>query len=182
VLLAAGLSSRFGRQKLLEAWEGEPLVRRAAQTFLLAGLSPVVAVVASDDRFREALRGLDLVAVENLRPELGMSRSIALGVAALPPAVDAALVGVADQPYLTAEAIADLCRAFTPGHIVVPRYGDHRGNPPIFDRRFFAELVRFRGDRGGQAMISAHPDAVVEVELQERMGTDLDRAEDWPPC
>jgi CTP:molybdopterin cytidylyltransferase MocA len=142
VLLAAGLSRRFGRPKLLEAWEGEPLLRRAAQTFLAAGLN--------------------------------------LGVAALPPTVGAALVGVADQPYLTAEAIADLCRAFTPGQIVVPRYGNHRGNPPIFDRRFFAELVGFRGDRGGQAMISAHPDAVVEVELDERIGTDLDRPEDWP--
>lgn len=165
---------------MLEAWDGEPLVRRAAETFLRAGLSPVIAVVPSDDRFREALVGLEVVAVENGKPALGISRSIALGVAALPPTVGAALVGVADQPFLTAEAIADLCRAFTPGRIIVPRYGDHRGNPPIFDRRFFAELVRFRGDRGGQAMISAHPEAVVEVELEERMGTDLDRPEDWP--
>jgi molybdenum cofactor cytidylyltransferase len=165
---------------LLELWDAEPLVRRAAQTFLQAGLSPVVAVVAPDDRFKEALAGLEVVMVENVEPAMGISRSIALGVAALPPATEAALVGVADQPYLTAEAIVDLCRAFRPGHIVVPRYGAHRGNPPIFDRRFFAELVRFRGDRGGQAMISAHPDAVVEVDLDEGMGADLDRPQDWP--
>jgi molybdenum cofactor cytidylyltransferase len=90
------------------------------------------------------------------------------------------LIGVADQPYLTADAIKELVDAFLPGRIVVPRFGDHRGNPPVFDRRFFVDLMQLRGDRGGQVVVNAHPEAVVEVSLAEEIGDDVDRPEDWP--
>jgi len=180
VLLAAGQSTRFGRQKLLESWRGEPLVRRTARTFLEAGVRPLVAVVSPDPRLIEALAGLALTTVENAHPENGISSSIAIGLRALPETTDAALIGVGDQPYLTAQAIEELVRAFSPGRIVVPRWGDHRGNPPLFDRRFFAELLMLEGDRGGQGVIATHPDAVVEVAFAATLGDDVDRPEDWP--
>jgi molybdenum cofactor cytidylyltransferase len=180
ILLAAGQSTRFGRQKLLEPWRDEPLVRKTARCFLQAGLQPLVAVVSSDPRLVEALAGLPLTTVENTHPENGISSSIAIGLHALPEKTKGALIGVGDQPYLTVQAIEELVRAFSPGRIVVPRWGDHRGNPPVFDRRFFAELMVLDGDRGGQRVIAAHPDAVVEVALPARLGDDIDRPEDWP--
>jgi molybdenum cofactor cytidylyltransferase len=179
ILLAAGLSSRFGRQKLLEPWRGEPLVRLAARRLLEAGLDPVLVVISAEPRLHDALAGLRLGLIENPAPALGISGSIGIGVRALPGSSSAALIAVADQPYLTQEAITELIRAFSPGRIVVPRYGEHRGNPPIFDRRFFAELEALEGDRGGQAVVNAHPDAVVEVELAAGTGADIDRPEDW---
>lgn len=118
--------------------------------------------------------------VENANPADGISSSIAIGLRALPETATAALIGVADQPYLTAEAIEELLRAFRPGRIVVPRYGDHRGNPAVFDRRFFADLMELRGDRGGQVIVNAHPESVIEVSLAEAIGADVDRPEDWP--
>jgi molybdenum cofactor cytidylyltransferase len=180
ILLAAGLSTRFGRQKLLEPYRGELLVRKIARCFLDAGLHPVVAVVSTEPAFGDALAGLALTMVVNAHPEDGISSSIAIGLRALPKTVDGALVGVADQPYLTAEAVEALVRAFLPGRIVVPLFGDHRGNPPIFDRRFFAELLQLRGDRGGQVVVNAHPNVVTEVSLAEEIGADVDRPEDWP--
>jgi len=180
ILLAAGLSSRFGRQKLLEPWHGESLVRLAARRLLEAGLEPVLVVVSTEPRFREALAGLPLDVLENPAPELGISQSIGIGLRAVPGANEAALIAVADQPYLTADAISELRRAFSPGRIVVPRYGDQRGNPAIFDHGFFAELLRLDGDRGGQAVVDAHPEAVVEVNLAAAMGVDIDRADEWP--
>lgn len=155
-------------------------MRHAARTFLDAGLTPLVAVVSDRERYAEALAGMALTLVENREAEQGMSRSIALGLSALPPHAGAALLGVADQPFLTADAVRDLCRAFEPGRIVMARYGDHHGNPCIFDRRFFLELMAVRGDHGGGAVVRAHRDAVTEVELPDRMGTDIDRPEDWP--
>jgi molybdenum cofactor cytidylyltransferase len=179
ILLAAGLSSRFGRQKLLEAWRGEPLVRSAARRLLDAGLSPLLVVVSEEPQFDNVLDGLPVLVVENPAPQQGISRSIGIGLRALPAESAAALIAVADQPYVTADALAELIRAFKPGGIVVPRYGDHRGNPAIFDRRFFAELLALEGDHGGQAVVSAHPEAVVEVNLAAGMGADIDRPEDW---
>ena len=130
--------------------------------------------------FGDALAGLPVTMVENPNPEDGVSSSIAIGLRALPDTSSAALIGVADQPYLTADAIQELLDAFLPGLIVVPRFGDHRGNPPVFDRRFFADLMELRGDRGGQAVVNAHPEAVIEVSLAEEIGADVDRPEDWP--
>ena len=180
ILLAAGQSTRFGRQKLLEPWRGEPLVRKTARCFLEAGLRPLVAVVSLDPRLVDALAGLSLTIVENANPEKGISSSIAIGLRALPETTDAALIGVGDQPYLTAEAIEQLLKAFSPGRIVVPRWGDHRGNPPVFDRRFFPELLALDGDHGGQRVIVAHADAVNEVSFPARLGDDIDRPEEWP--
>jgi molybdenum cofactor cytidylyltransferase len=179
ILLAAGLSRRFGRQKLLQPYRGELLVRKTARCFLEAGLQPVVAVVSNDPAFGDALAGLPLTMVENARPEDGISSSIALGLRTLPDTTTAALIGVADQPNLSAEAVEELLRAFSAGRIVVPRFGDHRGNPPVFDRRFFDELMELRGDRGGQVVVTAHPEAVIEVTLAEAIGDDVDRPEEW---
>ena len=61
----------------------------------------------------------------------------------------------------------------------MPRYGVQRGNPAIFDRRFFSELVALEGDRGGQVVVNAHPEAVLEVDLAAGMGADIDRPDDW---
>lgn len=155
-------------------------MRRAARNLVEAGLDPVVVVISDDARFADALAGLPLAVVKNPTPELGISRSIATGLDALPQSAEAALIAVGDQPHLTADALRELVRAFSPGRIVVPRYGDHRGNPPIFDRRFFPELLRLQGDRGGQAVVAAHPEAVVEVSLSAAMGDDVDRPEEWP--
>ncbi|HEY4844336.1 MAG TPA: nucleotidyltransferase family protein [Candidatus Dormibacteraeota bacterium] len=180
ILLAAGLSSRFGRQKLLEPWRGEPLIRSAARRLLDAGLTPVLIVVSEEVRFDAVLAGLSVRVFRNPAPEQGISTSIGIGLRAVPAESAAAMIAVADQPYLTAEALAELIRAFEPGRIVVPRYGEHRGNPPVFDRRFFAELLALEGDHGGQAVVSAHPEAVVEISLAVGMGADVDRPEDWP--
>jgi molybdenum cofactor cytidylyltransferase len=180
ILLAAGQSIRFGRQKLLEPWGGEPLVRHAARSLLDAGLQPVVAVVSLDHRLRDALAGLPLTTVENAHPENGMSSSIAIGLRALPETANAALIAVGDQPYMTAEAIGQLLDAFQPGRIIVPRFGDHRGNPPVFDRRFFPDLLVLDGDHGGQRVIASHEDSVTEVPLAAPLGDDIDRAEEWP--
>jgi molybdenum cofactor cytidylyltransferase len=180
ILLAAGQSTRFGRQKLLEAWRGEPLVRKAARCLVDAGLQPVVVVVSHDPRLVDALAGLPLTTVENSHPENGISSSIAIGLRALPETSDGALIAVGDQPYLTAEAIEELVHAFEPGRIIVPRFGDHRGNPPVFDRRFFPELLSLTGDHGGQRVITSHADSVIEVSLSARLGDDIDRPEEWP--
>ena len=136
--------------------------------------------MSTDPAFGDALAGLPLMMVENAHPEDGISSSIAIGLSALPETTSAALIGVADQPNLSAEAVEELVQAYSAGRIVVPRFGDHRGNPPVFDRRFFAELIELRGDRGGQIVVNAHPEAVIEVSLAEAIGDDVDRPEDWP--
>ena len=178
VLLAAGQSRRFGGKKLLESWRGEPLIARAARCMLGGGLSQVVVVIPEDTAMRAALSHLEMTLVENGEPERGIGHSIALGVGALPRSAEAAMLAVADQPLMDEQLIGQLCAAYVPGAIVTPRYGSHRGNPRLFDRRYFAELRELVGDVGGQAVAAAHPEAIIECVFQERSGLDVDRPED----
>ena len=136
--------------------------------------------MSRDSRLVDALAGLDLMTVENAHPEHGICGSIRIGVGALAETVDAAVIAVGDQPFLTAEAIGKLVDAFEPGRIVVPRFGDHRGNPPVFDRRFFPELLALTGDHGGQRVITSHAESVIEVSLSKSLGDDIDRPDEWP--
>lgn len=179
VLLAAGQASRYGGSKLLESFEGETLLRRAARAFSEAGCSPVVVVLQAAPKLREQLDGLAVRVIENRHPERGVAHSIALGVAALPMDAEAALIGVADQPLLTAGVVRRLVEAFEPGRIVAPRYGQMPGNPRVYDRRFFAELTRLDGDRGGQVLAARHPEALTEVSFPARYGVDIDTPADW---
>lgn len=180
ILLAAGQSTRFRRQKLLEPWDGEAMVRHAVRAFIDAGLAPVIVVVSAASGASAALAGMPVTLIDNPRPEQGISGSIACGLRALGEETGAALIGVADQPRLTKDALLTLIHAFAPGRIVVPLYGDHRGNPAVFDRQFFGELLELRGDRGGQLVVAAHPESVLEVPLPAVLGEDIDEPGQWP--
>ena len=154
-------------------------MRRAARVLVDAGLSPVVVVVSADPRLAGALGALPVTTVVNPQPALGISRSIAAGLLALSESAAAALIAVADQPDVSAEAVGALTNAYVAGSIVVASYGDHRGTPAIFDRRFFAELLALDGDHGGLRVIAEHPESVLEVSLAPEVGHDIDRPEDW---
>jgi molybdenum cofactor cytidylyltransferase len=179
VLLAAGEASRYGSPKLLERFEGESLLRRAARAFTEAGCAPLIAVLGALPGLREELGGIPALIVENREPGRGIAHSIALGVESLPEEAAAVLIGVADQPLLDAAAVRLLVRAFRPGRIVAPRYGTVPGNPRLYDRRFFPELRGLEGDRGAQILADRHPEAVDEVALPERCGLDVDTPGDW---
>ena len=155
------------------------MVERAARVFLEAGCRPVV-LVFSDDRVALALARLPILPVRNREVERGVGRSVALGVEALAHDTRAAVIGVADQPRLTADALGSLLRAFSPGSIVAPRYGEVLGNPRVFDRRYFGELAALEGDQGGRSISDRHAEVVIEVPLDASMGLDVDRPEDWP--
>jgi probable selenium-dependent hydroxylase accessory protein YqeC len=84
---------------------------------------------------------------------------------------------VGDQPLLQSRAIDQLIAAFeSGGRICYPSCGGRRGNPVIFDARFFPELQRLSGDSGGRTVIEAYPDAVVPVIFtDESLFRDVDR-------
>ncbi len=115
----------------------------------------------------------------NSNPGRGLSSSIRIGVDALPPSADAVLIAAADLPFLEAAQVQQLVTAYRPGAIVVSRYGDHTGNPQVYDRKFFGELRRLAGDRGGRLVADRHLEVVIEVQVEDRAGEDIDTPEDW---
>jgi len=171
IVLAAGRSTRMGGpNKLLETISGKPLVRIAAEQALSSRASPVV-VVSGHERARveAALAGLDVRLVHNPDYPQGLSTSVRAGLAALPPESEAAIVCLGDMPQVTSALIDRLIAAFDPERnalVVLPTFDGKRGNPVLWSRRFFPELMALEGDVGARHLIGAYPEVVTEVPVE----------------
>ncbi len=165
VVLAAGGSTRFGQPKQLLSWEGRPLVTHIADIAWSAGLDPVVVVIgAAAESVAPVLAGRPFQIVRNYRWETGVSSSLNVAIAALPPTVEAALFIPADQPLITPQFLQHCVETWraTGAGIVIPQTPDgKRGNPVLFSREFFAELATLSGDVGGRALFNRHADRIV---------------------
>jgi len=158
VLLAAGTSSRFGGQnKLLATVDGDPLVRRAARTLLDAPVEPVVVVVGHEaDRVTGAVADLDVTIVRNDDYAAGQSTSVRAGIRAVADAdADAAVVALGDMPFVDPGTVRTLLAAYDAGvgDALAAAHDGDRGNPVLFDRRFFDALTRVDGDVGGRRIL-----------------------------
>lgn len=189
VLLAAGLSRRFGRNKLAEPVNGETMIRHAVKVYASQGFDVSVLVAnGNNQEVLEAAAGrFDSVPI-NPDPERGISSSIKIGIQSLflkavekGKILDGVLFGVCDQPGLSADTIGKLKNVFAehPERIIAPVRADGtRGNPVIFPVGILPELLKLEGDRGGGAVIEKHPELLMTVETDAGELKDIDTQED----
>jgi len=168
VILAAGRSTRMGGpNKLLAEIGGRPLVRIAAEEALASQARPVIVVTGHQrDAVEAALQGLDVRTVHNPDFADGLSTSVKTGLAAVPDDADGAIVCLGDMPQVKASLIDRLLAAFDPERgalVVVPVIDGKRGNPVVWSRRFFPELMHLEGDVGARNAIARNAEAVTEV-------------------
>jgi len=164
LLLAAGRSSRFGGNKLLADFGGRPVVCRAMDA--LRKLEPArTAVVTGDQEVAALSQAFGFDVLENRKPEEGMSRSIRLGVSALGD-MDAILLLAGDQPLITGESLKRLCAAFAQSGrgIACLRDATHIGNPAVFAKRYYPQLLALEGDRGAKGILRANAQDLVCVD------------------
>jgi molybdenum cofactor cytidylyltransferase len=170
IILAAGAATRMGRPKQLLDWGGQPLVAVAAEQALAAGLAPLLVVVgAAADDVMAALGGLPVQSVPCAEYASGQSASLRAGIAALGAEVAAVVVLLADQPFVTAaivEALVTEWRA-SGAAIVAPVYRGVRGNPVLFDRAVWGELLAVTGDKGAREVIAADAGRVRTVAFDD---------------
>jgi len=171
VVLAAGLSSRMRSNKLLVEIGGKPLIRQAVETALASAASSTLVVTGNrGDEIRSSLSGLNAQFVDNPTFSKGLSESLKRGLSALPDDVDGALILLGDMPDVSAELIDRLIAAFDPGEdraiCVATRHGK-RGNPVLWARRFFAEMMAIEGDVGAKHLMAANDELVCEVEAAD---------------
>ena len=169
LLLAAGKSSRMGVNKMLAEIEGRPMVARTAQRLLASRARPIVAVLGNQaDEVDAALGKLPVERVHNPEFAAGLSTSLKRGLAALPAEIDGVVVCLGDMPLIAGRDVDRLIAAFNPLEgraIVVPTRRGRRGNPILWSRQFFAEMLTLTGDQGARRLVEDHADLVAEIEM-----------------
>ncbi|RDV05289.1 NTP transferase domain-containing protein [Undibacter mobilis] len=183
VVLAAGRSTRMGAlNKMLAEIGGKSLVRIAAEQALASRAKPVIVVTGHQNKQVEAaLVGLPVRFVYNPDYAEGLGTSLRAGIAAVPTEADGAIICLGDMPQVDSGLIDKLLTAFDPEKgalVVVPSIDGKRGNPVVWSRRFFKELMAVSGDVGARYLIGQYAEAVVEVPLSgEAALTDVDTPE-----
>lgn len=166
ILLAAGAGSRFGGGKLLTPYRGRPLIEASLNGLRESPVDEIIVVVGSEvEELRCVCRPYGARIIENPDWADGMSTSVRAGLSACALEAQAAVVLLADQPLVEAEAVERLTRAFGEGaKIAVATYEGRPRNPALFSRQVWPLLEReLSGDKGARVVMRRHPELVTEV-------------------
>lgn len=182
IVLAAGASTRMGRNKLLLEVEGEALVRRVVSAVCSAGLDRVVVVLGHEEALvRAQLRGLGCETVVNPDHARGAGTSVHAGVRHVAATAGAVVIVLADMPRVSGAMIAGLVDRYrtTRAPVVFSRYGDIQAPPTLYDRALFGELLAIDDDRGGKQVVLRHQAEAEAVVWPDSALQDIDSPADY---
>jgi molybdenum cofactor cytidylyltransferase len=186
VALAAGLSTRMGKNKLLLDFKTKPLITHAVDTLLASEVDEVVVVLGHEaDKVRDKLQGRQVRLVQNPDYCEGLSTSVRVGVRAVSPQAEGIMIYLADQPLLESADLNYIVRAFTYAktvnkRIVVPVFNGQRGNPVILDSSYKEAILGVVGDIGCRGVIKRYPDEVFVIEMEnDHVVRDVDNIDDY---
>lgn len=185
IILAAGRSSRFaGGNKLLAEIDGIPIVRRVALQVAASPVNDIILVTGAYDGAVAAAAGAGRWRhIVNPDAPQGLSSSLKAGLVAAGTGTDGALVVLADMPAVSAALIAKLCAAFDAGggdKIVYPRNVEEmQGNPVLWPRALFADLMQLEGDSGGKKLLNQYTQLCQPLDVSgDDAFTDIDTRAD----
>ena len=184
IVLAAGRSSRMpGSQKLLLDIDGVPMVRHVYEAASEGGCHQTVVVYAEDDVKRAVDGRAELVF--NARAQTGMASSLQVGLKAMRPEIEAAVILLGDQPLVGARTVATLLRAWrregSRPAVAVSQSGDKNGGwapPVVLARDLWGDLLKLKGDAGARQVLHGRPELLDVVPAPGRPD-DIDTPDDY---
>jgi molybdenum cofactor cytidylyltransferase len=184
IILAAGNSTRMGEAKQLLRLGAGTVLGQTIENVRRSRVDQIVLVLGSSaDAIRRQLpvsllEGLKVVI--NPAYEQGMASSLQAGLSALDEQVNAALIVLADQPFIRPQTLNQIAQHASRAQIVIPCYRGVRGNPVLLDRSVFAEVMALQGDVGCRAIFGSHMERTLKLKVEdEGILLDMDSREDY---
>ena len=183
IVLAAGESKRMGRVKQLLPFGDTTVLAVVMDSLARSTVNETILVLGSrEEEIRSSLPVLPAKTIVNRSYREGMGSSIVSGMRAVSDDTDAVMIVLADQPLIDAtiiDRLVEACRGSDRG-IIVPCYGQKRGNPVIFDMKYRERLSALQGDRGGRDIVRENSDDVLEVDIEsEAVISDIDEEDEY---
>ena len=180
ILLAAGNSKRFNGNKLLAIYKDKPIYMYIVEKVLDLKLNKIICVTQYEE-IKVGLLNTDINVVMNENSSLGVSSSIKLGIN-FDKNADGYMFMVCDQPFISIKTLNSLIDNFINGDkgIVCVGYGDNKGNPVIFSKRYINELLSLEGDNGGKRILKGHLNDLNIVNVDNEIElADIDTQEEF---
>jgi molybdenum cofactor cytidylyltransferase len=184
LVMAAGRSRRMAPLNKLMVTDkaGQAMITRVVDNALASRARPVLVVTGHErDRVEEALAGRPVLTTHADTYAEGLSASLKAGIAALPSDVEGVLVLLGDMPLVSPAMLDRILAAFDPEEgraIIQPTFRGKQGNPVLWGREFFEEILAITGDVGARYLTGRHGDRLFNVEMaDDGVLRDFDTAE-----
>lgn len=186
LILAAGESSRMGRDKAPLPYRGRTFLESIIHTLREAGIAHIAVVLGHHaDEIQEAVKLEGVEVVINSDYRLGQTSSVQAGLRALEkPDLEAVVLCLVDHPAVTPETVQKLAESFGQSHapVVIPTFQGRRGHPVLISRALFSELLGLASGAGANTVIQKFRDQTQIVEVDDSgILLDVDDPETYNP-
>jgi len=200
VVMAAGLATRMGQDKLVMPWKDTTVLGYVLQTVLEAitlegGVSPISSISVAAEIYvvarhsREAYLTEDCIRmfesdggtwiqVPSPNP---LAETIRFGLQDLNSEVQSIGFLPGDQVGITAQGLADCLQQVQHNHpdFLVPIVGDKAVSPVFFHRKYVHELLELRGEQGGREVLYRYPEQWQKCPVEDSFFQDVDTPEQY---
>lgn len=179
LILGAGLSRRYGSDKLSADLGGRPLILSSAENVSRVmhriGVTDLQLVVPPDFSLDAGPAIRITIAHDHAD---GLSASLRAGVAAIEQGCEGLFIFLADMPFVSSvELLFQMCSALSDADAARPVWRGRPGNPVLMGREMIAQIPHIRGDQGAKLLLKEVRCVQIEATGDEVV-FDIDTPED----
>lgn len=167
IVLAAGMSTRMGTQKLMLPFEGKTIVEKVVENIFNSGIGNVMVVLGANHvELTDVLKPWPIKTIWNENFREGMHSSLISGVNALPATAKGSMIFLGDQPFIPEHVSMKVIKAWKDSGkgIVIPLFNGKRGHPPLYDMKYRNELINLDPQVGLRSVAIKFQEDICEVE------------------
>lgn len=183
IILAAGESSRMGRNKMLLPYGDKLIITSVIDKARESGIKNIILVLgAFRDDISKSVEDEDVRIVFNEDYRDGMLSSVQCGFRNIPGNCRAALVFLGDQPMVPAGVCTEIISEYKKSGkgIVMPAFSNKRGHPVLIDIKYINDIFNLNPDIGLRELMTLHPGDIKEVDIKNQdILKDIDTLNDY---